>query len=120
MKLSLIGFQSYAFHFLQMFLLIPMDNEGIKNLDASIFLAGVLTAKYAVFYTPMIQTATSNAAGLIPVSSPTAWAVMPDIHDAEAAVQSTKGKKRICSAEVFQPSLLLKISQGAKAAYKQL
>jgi len=81
-----------------------MHNEGIKDLNPSIFLTEVLSAKNAVFYSLMIQTAPSNGAGLISLSTPAARAVFPYIHDAKAAVQSAKGKKRIRSAEIFQHS----------------
>jgi len=110
MKLFLIGLQSDSFHFLQISLLIPVHNEGIKDLNPSIFLTGVLSAKNAVFYSLMLQAAPGNGAGLIPFSTSAAWTVFPDIHDAKATVQSAKRKKRILSAEILQHSPLPKFS----------
>jgi len=65
-----------------------VHNEGIKDLNTNIFLAGVLSAKEAVFYSLMIQAAPGNGAGLISFSTPAAGTVFSDIHDAKAAVQS--------------------------------
>lgn len=92
MKLRMVGVEPYLLCSLLIPFLVPMADEGVKNLYALISCAGIGLALEAVFSPIMVLAASSYRTGLVAGTATAAGAVVSDMHGAQDAVEPAEGK----------------------------